>query len=49
MKKKVKKLELSKETLRTLGEAHLAEAGGASPAPADPISYLPEQCSRATC
>jgi hypothetical protein len=50
MKKQMKKLELSKETLRNLETAKLAGVGGGTdPLPADPISYLPEQCSRATC
>jgi len=45
MKKQVKKLELSKETLRNLEAAQLAGAGGESgPLPADTISYWPEQC-----
>jgi hypothetical protein len=44
----MKKLELSKETLRNLEAAQLAGAGS-GPLPADPISYWPEQCSRGTC
>jgi hypothetical protein len=48
--KKVKKLELSKETLRNLESVKLSGVfGGTDPAPADTITYWPEQCSRATC
>ncbi len=47
---KLKKLELSKETLRNLELAMVAGAGGGTdPVPADTISYWPEQCSRAGC
>lgn len=49
MKKQVKKLVLSKETLRSL-EAELTEAHGATDTIAvDTVSYHPEQCSRAGC
>ncbi|MFL6193655.1 MAG: hypothetical protein ACJ75H_05755 [Thermoanaerobaculia bacterium] len=49
MKKTFKKLQLSKETLWTLAASRLAEVGGASPAPYDPISNQPEQCTGASC
>jgi hypothetical protein len=49
MKKKLKKLELSKETLRTLAASRLADVGGASPLPLDPVSNQPEQCTGASC
>lgn len=54
MKKKMKKLALSKETLRHLGSAKLAEAhGGTATVDTatgyDPISNQPEQCTGASC
>jgi len=52
MKKKTKKLVLAKETVRNL--AQLAEAwgggGGAeTTAPADTVTYWPEQCTGGSC
>jgi hypothetical protein len=50
MKKQMKKLELSKETLRNLEAVRLAEGGGESgPAPVDTITYWPEQCTGGSC
>jgi hypothetical protein len=48
MKKTLKKLHLSKETLWNLATARLTEIGGASPE-ADTVTYWPEQCTAASC
>jgi hypothetical protein len=54
MKKTLRKLSLSRETLRTLERPHLLEVGGARPAPSgneqtcpwicDPVHLLTELC-----
>ena len=48
MKKQMKKLEISKETLRIL-EAVTAGGGEDTVAPADTITYWPEQCTGGSC